>query len=223
MYITIKAILLLLPFLSFYSDIRASEGLINPSYIQEYLTSQTGWARLHGAEGDNLGTGMLYYGIIYAMQAKTCVCLGSGDGFVPRVLRQAQRDLQLEDSCTILIDGNTGNWGRPVWLSKNSILKSEFPEIQIILKKTSEAHKDLAGLCIDYLHIDADRTPQGALQDFLDYLPYMREGGVIVLHDTGERAPCAGLIDKIEQLGYSAINFKDLGSGAALIVVDHAK
>lgn len=213
-----KALLLLSLFINFHCRAEVSEGLINHSYIREYLTSQCGWAKLHGAGGDDLGAGMLYYGIVYAMRAKTCVCLGSGDGFVPRVLRQAQRDLKLEDSCTILVDGNIGKWGHPIWLSETSILKSEFPEIRIILKKTSEACQDFHGITIDYLHIDADRTVKGAFQDFLDYLPYMANGGVILLHDTGPRAPCAGVVDKIRELGYCVINFEQLGAGASLIM-----
>ena len=219
MHKTYKALLLLSSFLSFYGKAEASEGLINTPYITKYLTSQCGWAKLHGASEDELGAGMLYYGIAYSMQAKLCVCLGSGDGFVPRILRQAQRDLKLDDSCTILVDGNTGKWGRPLWLSKHSILKSEFPEIKIILKKTSEACQDFQGLTIDYLYIDADRTVKGAFQDFLDYLPHMAKGGVIILHDTGPKAPCAGVVDKIKKLGYSVINFEHLGAGAALIMV----
>jgi hypothetical protein len=218
-----KALLLLLSFLCFPSEGNASEGLINLPYIREHLTSNCGWAKLHGAQEDDLGAGMLYYGIVYSMKAKTCVCLGSGDGFVPRVLRQAQRDLKLEDSHTILIDGNIGKWGRPLWLSENSIIKREFPEIEIILKKTSEAYQDLQGLTIDYLHIDADRTVKGALQDFLDYLPFMADGGVIILHDSGPKAPCAGVVNEIKKLGYCVINFEHLGAGAALIMINHHK
>lgn len=214
-----KALLLLLLSANFLEAVDAGDGLINIAYMQEYLMSQTGWAKLHGAEGEDLGAGMLYYGLVYAAQSKICVCLGSGDGFVPRVLRQAQRDLKLADSCTILIDGNTGQWGHPIWLSENSILKREFPEIKIILKKTSEAHGDLNGQKIDYLHIDADRTVQGAFQDFLDYLPYMAEGSIVILHDTGPRAPCRAVVEKIKMLGHQVINFEHLGAGAALIMI----
>src|SRR5579872_1208850 len=98
----LRAILFLLASLS------AQAGLIDNCYIRQHLTSQGHWAGLHGAKEDHLGAGLAYYGLVYAMRAKTCVCLGSGDGFVPRVLRQAQRDLGLEDSKTILIDGDTG-------------------------------------------------------------------------------------------------------------------
>ncbi len=201
----------------------AQSGLVDNAYIQEHLTNQGFWARMHGAKKEDLGAGMLYYGMVYAMHAKTCVCLGSGDGFVPRVLRQAQRDLCLENSRTILIDGNTGPWGHPLWLPENSILKQEFPEIEIILMTTQKALELAKGWTIDYLHIDADRTVRGALQDFLDYLPLMADNGVIVLHDTGPRAPCSAVVAKIEELGYSIVNFPNLGTGLALIEIGTLK
>ncbi|MES2273978.1 MAG: class I SAM-dependent methyltransferase [Chlamydiota bacterium] len=212
-----KTILKALLFLFIYPSAHA--GLVDNAYIGEHLTKQGFWAGLHGAKGENLGAGMLYYGIVYAMRAKTCVCLGSGDGFVPRVLRQAQRDLGLEDSRTILIDGNTGKWGHPQWLSENSILKREFPEIEIFLMTTKEALEVAKNWKIDYLHIDADRTVRGALQDFLDYLPCMTENGIIILHDTGSRSPCGAVVAKIQALGYSVINFPNLGTGFALIKI----
>ncbi len=216
-----KAILKVLLFLFIYPSAQA--GLVDNSFIQEHLTKQGFWAGLHGAKGKNLGAGMLYYGIVYAMSAKTCVCLGSGDGFVPRVLRQAQRDMGLEDSRTILIDGNTGKWGHPLWLPENSIFKREFPEIEILLMTTKKALEVAKEWKIDYLHIDADRTVRGALQDFLDYLPMMAENGMIVLHDTGSRSACGAVVVKIRELGYSVINFPNLGSGCALIEVGSIK
>ncbi len=210
----LKAILLLFTCLS------AQAGVVDPIYIQEHLTKHGFWARMHGAKEGNLGAGMLYYGMVYAMRAKTCVCLGSGDGFVPRVLRQAQRDLAIEDSRTILIDGDVGRWGRPQWLSEKSLFKREFPEIEVVLKTTKEALEEAKEWKIDYLHIDADRTVRGALQDFLDYLPLMAENGVIILHDTGPRAPCWPVVAKIRELGYSVVNLSNLGTGLALVEIN---
>jgi Methyltransferase domain len=212
-----KAILKALLFLSAFPS--AEAGLVDTAFVREHLLNQAEWARLHGAQKDNLGAGMFYYGIVYAMRAKMCVCLGSGDGFVPRILRQAQRDLGLEGSRTILIDGNTGRWGRPLWFPEHSILKREFPDIEILIMTTKEALTEARTWEIDYLHIDADRTMNGAFQDFLDYLPLMTENAMIVLHDTGPRSPCQGVIAKIEELGYSVINFSQVGTGFTLIEV----
>ena len=164
---------------------------------------------------------MLYYALVYALRAKICVCLGSGDGFVPRLLKQAQRDAGVEEARTLLIDGNLGRWGRPNWLPPDSFLKTAFPDIEIFISSTRDAARNLPlELKIDYLHIDADRTPSGALQDFLDYAPLMAKGGLIALHDTGPLMPCASVVAMIEKLGYHAINLDHLGNGVALITIE---
>src|SRR5262245_47159520 len=69
------------------------QALINFDLIRRALMRDAPWAGSHGAEGDYLGMGLLYYALVYGMRAKVAVCLGSGGGFVPRLMRQAQRDL----------------------------------------------------------------------------------------------------------------------------------
>lgn len=200
---------------SIYGD---EDKLIDPGFIASRLTRDAPWSTLHAAHGDDLGAGMLYYSLVYATKAKLCVCLGSGDGFVPRILRQAQRDLDLQDSRTILVDGCLGKWGRPIWLKADSFFQTTYPEIEIILDTTANVAKTIAkGWQIDYLHIDADRSTMGALQDFLDYLPYISKGGTIILHDTGPNRPCAQTAILIQSMGYPTLNFATLGTGATII------
>ena len=38
----------------------------------------------------HLGDGLIVYSVIQLMRAKTCVCLGSGGGFIPRIMTQAE-------------------------------------------------------------------------------------------------------------------------------------
>ena len=84
-----------------------STSLLNKDFIKSHLTAADPWCRTHGSENGSefLGAGMLYYGLAYSLRARTCVCLGSGGGFVPRLMRQAQRDLEIEGSRTFLVDG----------------------------------------------------------------------------------------------------------------------
>ena len=84
-----------------------TDSLLNSDFITSHVTGGDPWCVSHGAEEDTpeLGAGILYYALAYAHRARTCVCLGSGGGYVPRLMRQAQRDLHLEDSRTFLVDG----------------------------------------------------------------------------------------------------------------------
>lgn len=43
--------------------------------------------------------------------------------------------------------------------------------------------KKLAGKQIDFLFIDGDHSYKGAKQDFENYLPFVRKGGIIAFHD----------------------------------------
>ena len=44
--------------------------------------------------------------------------------------------------------------------------------------------KQLSNVCFDYVFIDADHSYSQSLQDFKGILPFVRDNGFIVLHDT---------------------------------------
>lgn len=68
---------------------KSSEGaLISTDYIRNFLTHEAAWADSHNGRGDYLGTGMFYYALAYMKKAKLCICLGSGGGFVPRIMNR---------------------------------------------------------------------------------------------------------------------------------------
>ena len=72
-------------------------SLVDLNFIQQNITSDNGpevpyiWS--HGANNLHIGDGIVIYALIQQIRAKTCVCLGSGGGFIPRIMTQARRDL----------------------------------------------------------------------------------------------------------------------------------
>ena len=40
---------------------------------------------------------------------------------------------------------------------------------------------------MDFLFIDGDHTAKGMKEDFLNYLPMVRQGGLIAIHDIGDQ------------------------------------
>lgn len=200
----------------------AQRGLIDRDFIVNTMTFDDPWCASHGAKesSDNLGAGILYYAIAYATGAQTCVCLGSGGGYVPRLMRQAQRDRGLEESRTFLVDGSPHVpaekkfWGTPCWIPVDSTFRKNYPEIEIILKLTETAfHEDFTprGVAIDYLHIDADHHYEGVKLDWDLFHTLVKPGGIITLHDTvNHREPCGvpRLVREIQESGeYAVINF----------------
>ena len=153
----------------------------------------------HGATDNHLGDGLVVYSVIQYMRAKTCVCLGSGGGFIPRIISQARIDLHDQGifegnksmewgdcGTTILVDANNGINGRPDWIDEESFYRKNFP-CRFILDTTENAYYNFfvkEDIKIDYLHIDAGHSYEDVKQDFELYSNIISENGIISIHDT---------------------------------------
>lgn len=194
-----------------------------------FLTDNVDFHYCHGALKDYLGLGMIYYMLPYILKAKTCVCIGSGGGFVPSIMRQAQIDMGIANiSETHLIDANLpeAGWCAPNYVDDNSTFRKNHPDIKIHIIKSVNAVQLFDK--IDYLHIDADHSFEGTMADFLNYKGLMSENSAITFHDTGhpdntvsEDEAIVGInrvIDYIRTLDdYELINFPENGGGAAIV------
>ena len=149
---------------------------------------------------------------------------------MPRMMRQAQRDLGLEGSRTMLVDGSEkveqakkDVWGSPYWVAEDSTFRTNYPEIEIVLDLTEQACRDFFqpnNIKIDFLHIDADHHYEGAKLDWDLYSTLVPDEGVVTLHDTVNfREPCGvyRLMDEIrEQADYEIVNFP-IAYGTAIL------
>jgi hypothetical protein len=159
------------------------------------------------------------------MRAELAVSPGSGGGFVPRLMRQAQRDAGIADrSRTILVDDNVPDvgWGSPQWLDPDSFFRKHYPDVELVLEKTAVAAERVfaaEGLRIDYLHIDADHSPQGCLDDFTNYRPFLHVGSLVTLRDTN--LPGAGVTYVLEYLrarsDCEVLDIVEAGTGTAVV------
>lgn len=194
-------------------------SIINKDYIRDVINQSAAWSVSHGSdEHEYMGAGLLYYSLVYMLRANLCVCLGSGGGFVPRIMRQAQRDLGMPRARTILVDANQGDWGRPQWLDGDSFFRSNFPDIEIILGRTLDVAERYAGEWkIDYLHLDADHSHEASLRDFQAYKSLMADDGVITFHDTYGEIPCVKTLDDVRAEGHDVVDFPNIGGGFAMI------
>ena len=204
--------------------VRMNRRLVDSELVETLLTRESPWCGMHGAQDGYVGTGLLYYTLTYATRAEIAVCLGSGGGFVPRLMRQAQRDAGIADaSRTILVDGNMpeAGWEAPQWLDPESFFRVNYPDVEIILARTSDAAAALAaqGVQINYLHIDADHSFEGCLDDFVRYRPLLHPGSLVTLHDTNY--PGAGVRYVLEHLRARAdcdlLDLVEASTGTALL------
>jgi len=135
------------------------------------------------------------------MRAKNCVCIGSGGGFIPRIMTIARRDLYKQGifegnsdinwgdiGATYLVDACNGIGGFNDLENENSFFRRVFSPR--FIKETSEnAYYNFfvpQDIRIDVLFIDGDHSYEGVKLDFELYSKLLSPKGVVILHDSDE-------------------------------------
>ena len=177
--------------------------MLDYKYIQDYITSNKGeflsYRWTHGATGKHLGDALVIYSLIQMMRAKIVVCLGSGGGFIPRVMVQAHGDLETQGIFekhniwnqiqVYVVDAANGVGGNNDWKDKDSFFRSTFNP-RVVLDTTENAFYNFfvkEDIKIDYLHIDADHSYEGVKKDFELYSKILTDKGIISIHDTDQQ------------------------------------
>lgn len=177
--------------------------ITNQTYIEKYITTNDGkplpYLWTHGATESHMGDGLVVYSLVQHMRAKVCVCIGSGGGFVPRVITQARVDLYNQKifegnpdynwgdiGVTYLVDACNGIGGPTDVENETSFFREKFHP-RLIKSTSVEAYYDFfirQDIKIDFLFIDGDHSYEGVKKDFELYSKILSDNGVIVLHDT---------------------------------------
>lgn len=155
----------------------------------------------HGTTDFHLGDGLLIYAAIQHLRAKNCVCLGSGGGFIPRIMTQARLDLHDQgifegnNHCnwgdigtTYVVDATNGVGGETDWTDESSFLRRVYNP-RFINNTTETAYYNFfikEDIKIDFLHIDADHSLEGVEKDFELYSKLLTPRGIISIHDTDD-------------------------------------
>ena len=136
--------------------------ILNYDYIKKHITKNDGtedvpyrWS--HGATDKHLGDGILIYSLI---------CLGSGGGFIPRIMTQARHDLSVEgfydevgmewgdNGSTYVVDACNKFNGVVDWEKEDSFFRKHFHP-KFIKQTTEKAYYDFfvkQDIKIDLLH-----------------------------------------------------------------------
>ena len=179
------------------------EMITNNEYIRKNITNNNDepvpYRWTHGATDLHMGDGIIVYSLIQHMRAKNCVCIGSGGGFIPRIMTQARIDLHKQKifdgnsdynwgdiGATYLVDACNGIGGPNDLENESSFFRSTF--YPRLIKATSvDAYYDFfirQDIKIDLLWIDGDHSYEGVKSDFELYSKILSDNGVIIIHDT---------------------------------------
>lgn len=226
-FIVAILIISLLLLIAFSKILRVNkENLPNTSLVHEYKSLK--WSESHmqhdGIHSDTyLGGGMLYYGIIQTTCSKVAVVIGSGAGFVPRIVAQAQRDSGLKNAVTYYVDADTN--------AMNPKTKQEYGQISLdtvkldsnlfLLKMRSSYAANLfkkEDIKIDYLHIDGDHSIKGILEDWTYYRDLLSENAIITFHDYSSVPDVLLALQEIQKREPSMqfITFPNAGAGITM-------
>ena len=217
-------------------------SILNRGWIYDSITrnedsGSVSYRWTHGANDTYLGAGIMYFSIPYFLKARVCVCLGSGGGYVPRLMVDCVHELNEtqmygEDKYgeVYVVDATNGFNGEVDWSDEDSFLREKFNP-KFINTTTEDAFYNFfvkRDIKIDYLHIDADHTYEGCKLDFDLYSTIMNENGIISIHDTDEKYwdnfetymeeeydPCTGPGEVVKEIGlekwevFNLFDYKD--------------
>tara|TARA_B100000287_G_scaffold36201_1_gene33332 strand:+ start:64 stop:765 length:702 start_codon:yes stop_codon:yes gene_type:complete len=173
-------------------------SILNRGWVYDSITrnedsGSVSYRWTHGANDTYLGAGIFYYSIPYFLKSNVCVCLGSGGGYVPRLMTDAIWELQETDMIEMgevyVVDATNSVNGEVDWSESDSYLREKFNP-RFLNTTTEDAFYNFfvkRDIKIDYLHIDADHTYEGVKKDFELYSTLMNENGIISIHDTDKR------------------------------------
>lgn len=170
-----------------------NRGWIYDSITRNQDSGSVSYRWTHGANDTYMGSGIMYFSIPYFLKARVCVCLGSGGGYVPRLmvdciyeLNETQMYGEGKYGEVYVVDATNGFNGEVDWSTEDSFLREKFNP-KFINSTTEDAFYNFfvkRDIKIDYLHIDADHTYEGCKLDFDLYSTIMNENGIISIHDT---------------------------------------
>jgi hypothetical protein len=201
------------------------EMISNNDYIKNNITNNGNqpvpYRWTHGATDLHMGDGIVVYSMIQHMRAKNCVCIGSGGGYIPRIITQARLDLYQQGifegngdynwgdiGSTYVVDACNGIGGPNDLENEDSFYRTHFYP-RFIKSTSEEAYYDFfirQDIKIDFLFIDGDHSYDGVKLDFNLYSTILSDNGVIIIHDTDEKYEETLIVSEDSKKDYHKFN-----------------
>ncbi len=197
----------------------------NNDYIKNNITNNGNepvpYRWTHGATDLHMGDGIVVYSMIQHMRAKNCVCIGSGGGYIPRIITQARLDLHQQGifegdrdynwgdiGATYVVDACNGIGGPNDLENEDSFYRTHFYP-RFIKSTSEEAYYNFfvrQDIKIDFLFIDGDHSYEGVKLDFDLYSTILSDNGIIIIHDTDEKYEETLIVSEDSKKDYHKFN-----------------
>jgi hypothetical protein len=174
------------------------------NYMPEFMAFST-WV-------DHLPFG---YDIVAATKPRIAVELGTQHGLSYFCFCQSMQENRIDGLCyavdTWAGDDHTGSYDDTVFNTVQKHARAQYPNITYLMRMLfNDALAHFSDDSIDLLHIDGLHTYEAVSEDFQNWLPKVRPGGVILFHDIQARMMDFGAWRFWEEIApkYNTFEFK---------------
>ena len=148
------------------------------------IIEKSPWSWSHGADNIHPGFSLIYYSLVYSYVSEKCVILGSGGGYIPRIIYYAQSELLknnlINEIDISLVDAGNGVGGDRFY---DEFGFDDLKELKLYSNYTDDVFDEFNN--INYLHVDADHNADQVYTDLCNYGTRMnKDNWIITCHDT---------------------------------------
>ncbi len=146
------------------------------------------------------------YDIVHAVRPKLLVELGTHNAFSYFTFCQSMLDHDVDGLCYAVDtwegDQHIGDYDESVFDGVNSHNREHYHGFSYLLKERFEqAVHHFADESIDLVHVDGTHTEEAVTNDFNEWFPKVKPGGVMLFHDIASRREGFGVWRFWENLG----------------------
>ncbi|WP_404431551.1 class I SAM-dependent methyltransferase [Microbacterium lacus] len=170
-----------------------------------WLSATSYWQPQHYPESAWITHAPFAFWLVDVLRPTTVVELGTHNGYSCFVFAEALRRLRLTGTVNALDswegDEHMGAYGESVYERFMPVVRSEYPDLVKPLRGYfATSRPQFREATADLLHIDGRHGYDDVLEDYTLWRPTVREGGMILFHDTAERKAGFGVWRLWEQL-----------------------
>lgn len=145
------------------------------------------------------------YDLVECLRPKVVVELGAHNGLSFFTFCQSMKENDVDGMCyavdTWAGDEHTGDYGSSVFDDVRDYAREEYSGISYLMQMLfNEALNHFSDESIDLLHIDGLHTYEAVREDFDNWYPKVRPGGIILFHDIEARMKDYGVWKFWEEL-----------------------
>jgi hypothetical protein len=203
-------------------------GSVHITRDPAWISAASYWQPAHVVTSAWLEHAPFAFWLIDAIRPRSVVELGTHHGFSCFVFAEAIKRLGLEADIHALDtwagDDQAGYYDEDVYASVRAIVEADYPgTVHLLRGWFADSRPAIGDGTVDLLHIDGRHGYEDVREDFEQWLPVVRDGGIVLFHDIEERDRGFGVWRLWQELAATRPSFAFThGHGLGVIAVGAA-